>query len=562
MPRTPRGAVAGGVVALLALALLSPGAAFAAPGDPAGVARIATIFPLTAPETRTALIGADDLAIYTSPTGALTRDLDAVINTPAAIGIDPMIVASIRILGTDAPQSALDWLDRLSRASNETFPLTYADSDITLGLQAGSPAVITPTSFDFAIDPARFAAAPVETPTAEPSPAPSPTDAAPVLPTAESLLAWDYTLPTIAWPVAGTVIGSDLATITASGYTATILGSENVSRTDATRAAATVADASTVATDDTLSALFTDAVTAATSEQWATSINELQVAVDASAAAGDAAGATVVLAVDRTSVATASRLGATLANIDAMPSADLASFTTVLDTAGGTATVVDQPQTPARVAAAQSLLNTESSDASFATVAANPVLITGERRLRTLATMSTAWDSYPGGWSSALTLYATESETLHNSVRVVRSSEITLFADRASLYITVTNELNQPVNVNINVSAPTPLLEIEQSPVTIAIEPASQKRGAIPVQSLSNGTAVISISIASTVGVPIGSPTTVGINVYAGWETPITVALGIFVVAVFGFGIARLIVRRRRARRQQDDGDVVEEASE
>jgi len=149
---------------------------------------------------------------------------------------------------------------------------------------------------------------------------------------------------------------------------------------------------------------------------------------------------------------------------------------------------------------------------------------------------------------------------------VVRSSEITLFADRASLYITVTNELSQPVNVNISVAAPTPLLEIEQSPVTVAIEPDSQKRGAIPVQSLSNGTATVSISIASTVGVPIGSPTTVSINVYAGWETPITVALGVFVVGVFGFGIARLIVRRRRARRQPDgaDDDVAasEEASE
>jgi hypothetical protein len=210
------------------------------------------------------------------------------------------------------------------------------------------------------------------------------------------------------------------------------------------------------------------------------------------------------------------------------------------------------------------LLATEASDASFATVAVNPVLITGERRLRALATLSTAWNSYPGGWASALALYAAESETLHNSVRVVKSSEITLFADRASLYITVTNELNQPVNVNIFVTAPTPLLEIEQSPVTVTIEPDSQKRGAIPVQSLSNGTAIISISIASTVGAPIGGPTTVGINVYAGWETPITVALGVFVVGVFGFGIARLIVRRRRARRQPVDevASGSEEASE
>jgi hypothetical protein len=171
-----------------------------------------------------------------------------VIDTPAAIGIDPLILASIRVLGTDAPQSALDWLDRLSGATNETFALSYADSDITLGLQAGSPTVLAPTSFDFAIDPAKFAAAPTEsesdagTETESPSPTSTetPGDSPPVLPTTESLLAWDYTVSTIAWPVAGTVVGTDLATIAASGYTTTILGSGNVDRADSSKAMAMV----------------------------------------------------------------------------------------------------------------------------------------------------------------------------------------------------------------------------------------------------------------------------------------------------------------------------------
>jgi len=567
VPITPRRALVGALIGLLSLALVTPGAANAAPGDPGdpvGAARVATVFPLTTPETRTALIGADALATYTSPTGVLTRDLDAVLDTSTAIAIDPMIIASIRILGTAAPQSAIDWLDRLSGATNETFALSYADSDITLGLQAGAPSVLTPTSFDFAIDPTRFATPPDETPTASTTPtlSPTPADAVPVLPTTASLLAWDYTVPTIAWPVSGTVTAADLTAITASGYTTTILGSTNVERTAARSAMATVGDASAVITDDGLSALFTDTVTAPTTESWAASLGQLQAGIDASAATGDADGATVVLAVDRTTLGTATRLAATLASIDALPSASLSSLGSVLASAPSAASVIDRPQTTARIASAQSLLATEASDASFATVAADPTLITGERRLRILTTMSTAWNSYPGGWSSALALYADESVTLHNSVRVVRSSEITLVADRASLYITVTNELNQPVNVNINVAAPTPLLEIEQSPVTVTIEPQSQKRGAIPVQSLSNGRATISISTSSTTGVPIGSSTTVGINVYAGWETPITVALAVLVFAVFGFGIARLVVRRRRARKLRASGEPAGDSAE
>jgi len=552
VPTAPRAALVGGLVALLSLAMVTPGAANAAPGDPAGLARVATIFPLTTPETRTALIGAEALAGYTSPTGALTRDLDAVIDTPVAIGIDPMILASIRILGTAAPASALEWLDRLANATNETFSLTYADSDVTVGLQAGASSVIAPGSFDFAIDPTRFAAPPAETPTA--TPAPEPTEetegVAPALPTTDSLLGWDFAVPSIVWPVADTVIGTDLTTMATSGFTTVVLNSGNLERADPSKAMTSLGNLSGVTTDDGLSQLFGDAIDATSMAEWDAASGRLNAAIDSSAASGGAEGATIVLAVDRTSLGSASRLRSTLAGIDLLPSSDVAPFTTVLGTAGAEATLTDRPQTPERVSAAQTLLTTEASDASFASVAENPELITGERRLRMLATMSTAWYSYPGGWTSALKLFDSESVALHESVRVVKSSDITIIADRASLYVTVTNELNQPVTVNIHVTAPTPLLEIEESSVPVTIEPLSQKRGAIPVQSLSNGTAVISISISSASDVTIGSPITVGVNVYAGWETPFTVALGALVVGIFGFGIARLIVRRRRARKE------------
>jgi len=228
----------------------------------------------------------------------------------------------------------------------------------------------------------------------------------------------------------------------------------------------------------------------------------------------------------------------------------MASFAAVLAVPPGSATVVDMPQTPARVATAQRLLATEASDTAFSTVAENPVLITGERRARLLNTFSTAWNVYPGGWGSAATLYDDESEKLHDSVRIVQSSDITLVADRASLPVTVSNSLGQPVTVLVTVTAPTPLLEIEQTAVPVTLEPDSQKRGQIPVQSLSNGTAQISISITSTPGVVIGTPTSVRINVYAGWETPFTVFLSVVVVVIFALGIVRVVLRRRRARRE------------
>ena len=558
MPLRSLSALVVASVAAVGLALLAPSAAVAAPGDPAGVARVAMVYPLSVPETRTGIIDADALAGYTAPTGSLTLDLDAVIDTPVAIGIDPMILASIRILGTAAPQSAVDWLERLSAATNETFPLTYADSDITLGLQAGAGAVLAPLTFDYAIDPARFApateeptgsATPPATSTPTASPTPPPAGAQPSLPTAESLVAWPYTAPGVAWPVTGTVIGTDLPAITASGYSMTILGSSNVARSDPGQARVTVGDAAAVVSDDEISTLFSSAIDSTTIEQWQSSTASLQAALDTEAAAGGVTGASILLAADRESLAHASRLAETLAAITALPSADLASFAAALAVPPSAATIVDMPQTPARVATAQKLLATEASDTAFSTVAEDPTLITGDRRARLLTTFSTAWNAYPGGWASAATLYDSDSEKLHESVRIVQSSDITLVADRASLPVTVSNTLGQPVTVLVTVSAPTPLLEIEQAAVPVTVEPDSQKRGQIPVQSLSNGTAQISISITSTPGVAIGTPTSVRINVYAGWETPFTVFLSIVVVAVFALGILRVVLRRRRARR-------------
>jgi hypothetical protein len=549
MPLTPLKSLVAVVAGLLVAGLAAPSVATAAPGDPPSTARITAVVALTAPESRTALLSADSLASYTSPTGVLTRELDSVIGIPVAIGIDPMILASIRALGTAAPASALDWLDRLDTASNETFALTYADSDMTLGLQAGSPSVLAPTSFDFALDPARFASD--VDPTASPDPTSEPTVTPgddPALPTTESLLEWDYTIPGIAWPVADTVVATDLPAIAASGYTTTILGSGNVQRSLPTQARASVSGTSAIVTDDSLSTLFANAVTAPTVEEWQISLGALQAAVDVAAAQGGATGASIVLAADRSTLDASDRLLPTLDALEAMPSSTVVPFTSVLAEGMSAAELVAQPHSPERVAAAQSLLATEASDGSFSSVAQKPILITGERRLRLLNTLSTAWQSRPDGWDTAVSIYLDESTDLHKSVRVVKSSDITLVADRASLPVTVSNVLNQPVTVLISVTAPSPVLKIEKRTITVTIEPDSQKVARVPVQSLSNGVAQIVVVVSSTIGVQVGTPTSVRINVYAGWETPITIALAVIVFAVFAFGIARVIVRRRRAR--------------
>ncbi|MGV8851976.1 MAG: sortase, partial [Rhodoglobus sp.] len=113
--------------------------------------QVAIIAPLTVPTGSGGLISAELLAEYTGTSGLLTRQLDAVAGKPVAVAVDPMILASIRVLGTSAPQSARAWLQRLSLIGNEVVPLPYANSDPTLATQSGQSSMLEPISFDFAL---------------------------------------------------------------------------------------------------------------------------------------------------------------------------------------------------------------------------------------------------------------------------------------------------------------------------------------------------------------------------------------------------------------------------
>ena len=131
-----------------------------------------------------------------------------------AVAIDPRIVASIRALGTSAPETAVAWLERLESMPNEAFPLAYADADLAAQAQAGLDAPLEPFGFDDVVDPANFPAE-VEEGDATASPG--------EVPDAAALMDWDFTRSDIAWPADDTVATGDLDRFAAGGLTTAIL---------------------------------------------------------------------------------------------------------------------------------------------------------------------------------------------------------------------------------------------------------------------------------------------------------------------------------------------------
>jgi hypothetical protein len=506
---------------------------------------VAMVLPLTVQSTTGGFLDAVTLAGATGASGSLRTQLDAVAGSDVTLAVDPLVIASVRALGAAAPEEARRWLADLDAAPNPSFALTFADSDMTAPLQAGSKSVLQPMALDFALDPVNFADAVVADPgdAADPAATPPAPDVAPPLPSSDELVAWDHSLSDVAWPRADTVIRDDLDAIHDSGYTTTLLSSRNVERDDAALAATTVRGGTAVVTDEVVSSLVDRALHAATDRGWKSARKALTAALSTYLP-----GSSLAVTLDRAEPVPSERLRDVVDLLESRKQSDVVGLDAVLDTAGHHARLMERPQSKERVDDVRRMLAAERADDAFAEVATDPERITGERRARLLSVLSAGAESSELGWRAVAAAFVEESDALRASVSVARGSDTLLLADRASIYLSVDNGLDQAVTVYITVRPLRPLLRVEAQRVPLTIEPHSQRKASIPVQSLANGEVELAVTLEAGTGVDVGSITYLRTTVRAGWETPVTIALAALIVAIFAFGLVRTVARRRTTR--------------
>ncbi|WP_445442838.1 DUF6049 family protein [Clavibacter sp. km1a] len=572
------------------------GAVVWSPGADPAPAPVAAVMPLTVPPSASDFIDADALATYTSPSGTLTRQLDAVVDRPVAVGIDPRIVASIRILGVDAPASAVEWLQRLREMPNPTFALAWADADVAVQAQAGAASLLAPTDISYAVQASRFAApgttpsptptpTPTETPTSTASPAasgtrggsagsgsgaaaasvdppvtpeptspepePSATPAAPSpVPTLADLTAWDHTMTGFSWPAAGTVTADDLGVLAASGTTTAILASGDVTTPGTTRVGATgtVGDTRVLVTDARVSALVDRALSAETDEAFGVVLAQLSATLAADAREGD--GHVVVAGLERGWAASTGRLGQLLDAIQALPFSDTAPVDAALASTSVPLQVVDHPEDAARVARVAGAMSLEAQVDAFAKAVERPELITGQQRLLLLASLSNRWREDPDGFVTIQDGYVAQADDLLSSVAIT-TRQNTVISDTTSLLINVSNELDQPITVRMSIIAGSGRIRVDDSAVvTVPAHGSASARP--PITAISNGDVVVTARLTTEDGaVQIGDSAPVELLIRAGFEAVVTTLFVVAVALLFGFGLFRSIRKRRRARARQ-----------
>lgn len=535
---------------------------------------VAVVMPITAPEQTTGLIPRKALETFTGPTGVLTRQLEGVIDRPVAIAIDPQIIVSIRILGSSAPPSATAWLDRLTQAQNEIFPLSYADADLSLQTQAGAASLLAPTSFDQAIDPTLFTTpaatgtpAPTATATAPPvatgTPAPSDTPTPPAgpvdgaAPTTEQLLAWNYTATDIGWPHEGSVAAADLPIFTAGGLGTTILAGSNASQSDSdvtpNTAVALGGGAGTgLVMDDPLSKALRTAAASTSDDSWREAMAEVgsQLAVVSAEKPGTTR--TLLATFDRGWPPSAARLSQTL---DALAALSWHAPATLAAARAATTTDVtfeSRTEPAERTELAKRLLLREAEVSAFSSALTAPLPVTAEHRLTLLALLSNSWASQPGSWRDAVGTNLVDSSALLRSVSVSTKGPINVLGSKVDIPVTLDNTLGQAVTVRVQV-VPSNGRLLVGSDVESTIEAQSARTVLVPVTSaVGNGTVTLRVTLFTPAGTMIDQPALIPINVRADWEGLGSLIFAAAVVLFFGFGVWRNILRRRRERDEPD----------
>lgn len=522
---------------------------------------VGVLVPITAGPLTEGLLTAEQLTALTAPGGSLTAQLDGVEGTPSILAVDPAIPASIRVLGSSAPPTAVQWLDRLTSLPNSRFALQFGDADVAAQIESGLSAPLLPTSLTAYMNADDFAPAP--TPTPEPTPTPTPTadgeeEAAPVLPTLPALLDIGPNARTgIFWPGSGTAgseIVDQLSSVRIDDQAAmTVIGS---SSTTAGAAGVTV-PANGVAGDSPV-LVFDSDISRALAEASGLEATSLRGAALAEAtaylafAAAETGGAPLLVTLGRNADRSRVALGTTIGAVTDAPGVTPFTLGGLINSAVGEVELEDATSQAVRADVTSALLAEEGELARFATILDDPSLLTGPERAEILQLLGTAWVPDDTGWTSAVVEHRAGTRTTLDSVGLVPSAPINLYGANVGLRFWVRNDLPYPVNLVLYVTPDNLRLDVQRANPLVA-QAASNSRVEVPVQArVGNGDVTLDLQLRSRASVAIGEPESIDVAVRAEWES---VGLAILAVVVGGLlllGVVRTILRLR-ARRQRAD---------
>lgn len=489
-----------------------------APGEsqPTSVALAA---PIDAEIDDSGLLDAETLETLTSRSGGPRRALDAALDAGATIGIDPAFGTSIEALGSDAPEDAIDWLDRADTAS--TYPLLYGNADPLAQLRAGT----------FPLEPRG-----IPRPDGDPLPA--------------SLGSIGQRQPVVD---ATREIVQQAELTALADFGTVVLSTELLDDgpQNATPSAhARIGGVDVLAADAELQELVHAAGSADPLESSA--VRAKIVALLATVTRERPSDPRMLAAV----------LPASSGGDTAPLLADLAEAqfvqTTDIDAAlaapprDAALTAMDDPDRSAGAELVSAALEQEAAVASIASIVDEPATLLAELRLELLAALPTAGRPVTDADRLSIASLADSLKEVRTAVEIVGGSDIHAVGESVGLPITITNRLEVPANVVLTLRPTNALVSVDQPRVDVTVAPESQQRVQVPIDVVGTGTLWMIVQLHTPDGVPLGQTQMLRISAQPTIEVAVAWAIGAAIVLLLGFGIFRSIQKRRRGEARGD----------
>ncbi|MFB9377221.1 DUF6049 family protein [Kineococcus gynurae] len=172
-----------------------------------------------------------------------------------------------------------------------------------------------------------------------------------------------------------------------------------------------------------------------------------------------------------------------------------------------------------------------------------------ERRRAALLLVSASWRGHAAALPAARSAVDASVEQLLDQVSILPGGTRNLAATRSELPVTVVNELDVPVRVDLLLRPRSPRVQLDRV-ARQEVPAGSQRRVAVPVRALANGSVVIDAQLTTPDGTPIGGSTEVELNVAMGVEGWVTGTIGGIAGVLLVVGVVRAV---RRPRRRVDE---------
>ncbi|WP_052961337.1 MULTISPECIES: DUF6049 family protein [unclassified Leucobacter] len=472
----------------------------------------------------------------------LTPLLDAAERHQSTLAIDPRLIAAIRGLGSQAPQSARELLARLEASTLPQFLLQFADADPAAQAALGSDRLLEPNGLGYYTATAPSTGSEDSSGQDQSSDDTAPTADPAAAPTLDELVAWPNGSAR-AWPADGQADASTLALLQHSGSESVVLDSSNVSLTGGP--AARIDGMQSLVADAQLGASVRGGLAATTEAERGADTAEAAARLALLAAPDGTAGSTV-LALDRRTMADDDHPEEVFEVLDT-----LSWVSPVRETAQVTGTATLRSQKPAqdRLDLLKDAIARESAVTDLAPLLARPESLGEYQRVRLLALLSTSGASPEADFAKTASDYRARDAKLLNGVTAIRNDHTQLVGASTRVPVLLRNDLPFDAVVTVAASPASAAISVPtRSFPRVEIPANSGRTMLIPVDSrISSGESGLIVDISPVGGSEVTFTGTLPLTIRSVVETVALSVLGGLAALLLGFGIWRSIRRRRRA---------------